>query len=417
MDESALTRQVTSQVPTAGSSGSRMQGSIKLEAVDAIRGWAIFLVMVAHVGSLFPELPYPVKRVTNFGWYGVQLFFIASAFTLMLSWNRMKGDTGTRTFNFFLRRLFRIAPAFYLGALLYVFVRPPASHFDVSQLLATLLFVNAWSPDWMTTVEGRWQVVPGSWSVSVEFCFYFAFPLIALFVRNALQACAFALGATCLMAISPSLGVWLHGSAESTPGLDNFLFFWPPNQLVVFSLGLVLYFLVAGSNGMSGVRRIFERSATPILVAGVMAILLLTLFPIRKTALATTVSYPLPTHVVVSAAFAAICAALVLSPGRYRLVTGLPWRKLGEASFAAYLLHWTMLDVAHAVQGTLHLKSEGWWAIVHYSMFLAGVTASTFVLSSVAHSMIEKPMIALGRRLERRPAFAGPSLNAGKHGA
>ena len=60
----------------------------------------------------------------------------------------------------------------------------------------TLLFVNAWSPDWMTTVEGRWQVVPGSWSVSVEFCFYFAFPLIALFVRNALQACAFALAIT-----------------------------------------------------------------------------------------------------------------------------------------------------------------------------------------------------------------------------
>ncbi len=406
-----------SQVPGSGNSSSGTQGTVKLEAVDAIRGWAIFLVMMAHVGSLFPELPYPMKRVTNFGWYGVQLFFIASAFTLMLSWNRMKGDTSTRTFNFFLRRLFRIAPAFYLGALLYVFVRPPGSHFDVSQLLATLLFVNAWSPDWMTTVEGRWQVVPGSWSVSVEFCFYFSFPLIALLVRNARQACGFALGAMCLMAVAPSLGEWLHGSAESMPGMDNFLFFWPPNQLVIFSLGLVLYFLAVGDNGTERLRRMFERSATPILIAGVMAILLLTLVPIRKTAVATTVSYPLPTHVVVSAMFTVICATLVLSPGRYRLITGLPWRKLGEASFAAYLLHWTMLDVAHAMQGALHLKSQGWWAIVHYSMFLAGVTASTFLLSSLAHAMIEKPMIALGRRLERRPAFSAPSLNTKKHGA
>jgi peptidoglycan/LPS O-acetylase OafA/YrhL len=73
----------------------------KLNAIDAIRGWAIFLVITAHVGGLFPELPWPLKKITNFGWYGVQLFFVASAFTLMLSWERMQQGFIVKTANFF----------------------------------------------------------------------------------------------------------------------------------------------------------------------------------------------------------------------------------------------------------------------------------------------------------------------------
>jgi peptidoglycan/LPS O-acetylase OafA/YrhL len=55
----------------------------KLAGIDATRGWAIFLVIAVHSLGLVPDLPWPAVRVISFGWYGVQLFFIASAFTLL----------------------------------------------------------------------------------------------------------------------------------------------------------------------------------------------------------------------------------------------------------------------------------------------------------------------------------------------
>ena len=49
--------------------------------LDCIRGYAIFMVIVCHLTSVYPELPYPVLRQATNGWYGVQLFFLAFAST------------------------------------------------------------------------------------------------------------------------------------------------------------------------------------------------------------------------------------------------------------------------------------------------------------------------------------------------
>ena len=60
-----------------------------------------------------------LQILANKGKYGVQLFFIASAFTLFLSRHR-RSEVGNK--NFFIRRFFRIAPMYYLGIILYLFV-------------------------------------------------------------------------------------------------------------------------------------------------------------------------------------------------------------------------------------------------------------------------------------------------------
>ena len=72
------------------SSPGRKDGAVvsqKQGYIDAIRGWAILLVITCHTGGMFPELPYPIRKLTNFGWHGVQLFFLASAVTLCMSWH------------------------------------------------------------------------------------------------------------------------------------------------------------------------------------------------------------------------------------------------------------------------------------------------------------------------------------------
>ena len=119
-------------------------GTQKLDYIDAVRGWAILLVITHHVGSMFPEMPYPVKKLTNFGWHGVQLFFLASALTLLMSWHRARVHDGVFVGSFFVRRFLRIAPMYYAGAAIYFVAEPPISGFSLSQMLISFAFLNTW---------------------------------------------------------------------------------------------------------------------------------------------------------------------------------------------------------------------------------------------------------------------------------
>jgi len=56
-----------------------------LQVIDALRGYAILIVIAVHTLGHVPDLVWPVRRVMVVGFYGVQLFFLASAVTLMMS--------------------------------------------------------------------------------------------------------------------------------------------------------------------------------------------------------------------------------------------------------------------------------------------------------------------------------------------
>jgi len=57
--------------------------------IDALRGIAILGVMAVHCSQCIPEHPGVFRGVINEGARGVQLFFVASALTLTMSWSVM----------------------------------------------------------------------------------------------------------------------------------------------------------------------------------------------------------------------------------------------------------------------------------------------------------------------------------------
>ena len=215
--------------------------SNKFAAVDAARGWAIFLVMLVHSISIVPELPYPVRKIAVFGWYGVQLFFITSAFTLLNSWYKDARPFKDKISHFFLRRFFRIVPMYYTGVVIYYLVRPPQNGFNFEQLIISLAFINAWSPMWMPTIEDGWSVVPGGWSISVEFCFYFCFPFLAVFAISIKRSLILFIASLLLMIISYNLGSVFYSPIYGIQATELFLFFWLPNQLCIFAIGFIAF--------------------------------------------------------------------------------------------------------------------------------------------------------------------------------
>jgi peptidoglycan/LPS O-acetylase OafA/YrhL len=371
----------------------------KFAFIDALRGYAVLLVITCHTGGMFPELPYPLKKLTNFGWHGVQLFFLLSCVTLLLSWRSDEAKNRASVTDFWTRRLFRIAPMYYLAALLYFLVETPPSGFDLGQLLISFTFINAWHPTFIPTVPDRWMVVPGGWSIGVEVTFYFMFPLMALLVRSmrgAIVFCGIALAVGCIA--NSIMNSALHGN-YSAPAIGNFLYFWFPNQLPVFALGTVLYFIVQWLRAKpeQAIAILLRRYGTLIIpacfAAGVAAANLP--FPAYLP-----FAFPLvvPALLVASLIFMIVVAVLgndPRSPFINRLICS-----LGQVSFSAYLLHFAVLHkLPQLLPSVFDVGATGWRAVFVWFLLWLVVVPMTHALSMITFRTVENPMIDVGRRL------------------
>ena len=365
----------------------------KLDYIDAVRGWAILLVVTCHVGSMFPEMPYPVKKLTNFGWHGVQLFFLASALTLLMSWHRARVHDGVFVRSFFVRRFLRIAPMYYVGAAIYFFAEPPVSGFDLPQMLISFTFLNAWRPEWIPTTPG-WMVVPGGWSIGVEFTFYALFPLLAALVSSLPRALAFFAASFVLACGANHLGAtWL--AEYPVAAADNFLYFWFPNQVPVFALGFVLYFAIKGRR----MPTLGQWPACLLLACVGAALMAVAEFP--GTGHRFLLSTPFPSIFLASLGFMAFIFLLARQPNL--LLANPLIRRLGVLSFSAYVLHFLFI---HGIpvwsRGLINTAATGYAAIWNFLALWVVAMSMTVAAATLANAWVERPGMELARRLTSR---------------
>ena len=389
-------------------------GARRYDYIDCVRGYAILLVITCHLTYSVPELPYPIHRITVFGWHGVQLFFLASCVTLLMSWNnevRRFGAADARAF--FVRRFFRIAPAYYLAAALYYFVSPPAGGFDALQLLTTLAFVNAWHPLLMPTEMSRWLVVPGGWSIGVEFTFYFLFPVIAVAITSLRRALLFLAVTLCVGAILNSVTSATLAARYSDAAVDNFIYFWFPNQFPVFALGSVVYFLIVmmGRPEFAAARRRVAANSTHCVVVSVAVVIGLAY--VRLPHWLTLDPPYVPVFILVSLAFAGFIFAL--SFAERGIFVNRPVQWMGKVSFSAYLLHYIVIStVTGRLSHVLMLDATGYRAILAFALLWVVTVLSVFIVSYVTYRAIELPMISYGHAIARRLTLGRASAKPGR---
>ena len=362
----------------------------KYDYIDAVRGWAILLVITCHVGGRFAELPYPVKKLTNFGWHGVQMFFLASAVTLMMSWARKKEAGWTAAWHFFIRRFLRIAPMYYTGALIYFIAEPPDNGFDLAQMLRSFLFINAWHPDWIPTTPG-WMVVPGGWSIGVEFTFYALFPVLATLLVTLPRAVLFFFGALVLSVYANQYGL-ISFDHYSKVAVDNFLYFWFPNQVPIFALGIILYHLLTKTS--LTVKR--TSTAYTIIAAVFVACAVAAERPTSSNLFNSLIFMP----TVFFAALSFMVFIIVVAKGPETLFTH-PWiRRLGVLSFSSYVLHFYFVYAVPVWSGGLiDPNAKGFAAIGTFVALWVLTVIGTAAAATVAHRFIEQPGMNLARWL------------------
>ena len=356
----------------------------KYEYIDLLRAFAILGVLLVHASQVAGRLHPVVLYWANYGQMGVQLFFVASSLTLCLSASERK-EGSVR--NFFIRRLFRIAPLYYFGIIFYFIWRVclakiganvPTAPYDYSwwAVVLNVLFLHGFSQDHFN------HVVPGGWSISVEMTFYLLFPLLFASLSR-LGAGWFALLTVMLTMASLCAQVFIFNRVGLTNNEFCFLYASFLNQLPVFLIGLLTFKLIDRKIGVGGIG----------LAVG---------FVLAAWYLLNNRAHDTGFDGLLYASLSAVAFGIVtirLSTAKIpRTIWLMVLQKVGQKSFSMYLMHFAVLDVLVMVfsrAGLAGIASPEMRLLILFS----ALVALSYTISLATGRLIEQPGMRLGRRL------------------
>ncbi|TGX50372.1 acyltransferase [Sphingomonas gei] len=346
--------------------------STRLEALDWIRGIASMWVVLYHVDLTLQKAKYfglpPLSPVTAVGYRGVELFFVLSGFIMARSYARGAAAGWHDAIDFAIRRIFRIFPLYLIVSIpLFVVAasagigRPPA---DVA-LDASLFFKNLF----LLPRDDLSTFIPVSaWTLSHELMFYAVFLIWFFAPRLFIAALTLWAGLSLVLTL---LDVRPAGWQMQTNALNA-------------------YFLAGAACSMLG------RLGRPrhLWVLGLAAAMLLSAAISLEAA---SRAAGIAAHACYAAAFCLIVYCLSFgTPSLPRFIEA-PMRYLGRISYGIYLVNYPLVVVIALVciKAGLHAYAV--------PLVMLGAIGATILVSDLLHRFVERPGIALGRRVFRKP--------------
>lgn len=189
--DSSTTRGVFQQIKdwlTKTLEGTKPKNSIAV--LDGVRALAILTVVFYHtsvksdvvgIGWLNPH----ITALIYTGYAGVTLFFVLSGFLLFLPYLKslLFDNAWPSARMFYLRRILRIIPAYYLSLFLIVLLAQP-QYLQPDHWKELLLFLTFTMDFSQKTFQ---QINSPFWSLAVEWQFYMLLPWLALALRFLVQ--------------------------------------------------------------------------------------------------------------------------------------------------------------------------------------------------------------------------------------
>jgi len=353
----------------------------RLDALTGLRFWFAFLVVMHHsLQHWFGPAVYPVA---DFGYIGVDFFFVLSGFVLTWSWRPELPAA-----RFWWNRVARIWPLHLATLLLAIaFVADQVHHPGVIGTIANLLLVQAWFRA-QQTYFGYNAV---AWSLSCEVFFYLAFPwlvrgLVRLSAARRALVVALVVAAMCVYPGAFSLTVAPH----DPDGWE-----WTTYVLPLWRLGEFVIGIVAALAVRQGWRPRLRGGVALAVAVGAAAALLGV--GLRIGHLPDRAFVEIVGMLIIAGVICAVAADELA--GRRRLLASRLMVSLGAASYALYLCHALLFGwvVDHwSASGSGAGRVIGWAAYV----------AAAVTLAYALHRLVEVPC---ERWLRRRGARIWPT--------
>ena len=143
--------------------------------LDLLRAIAILMVVIGHLVLQSPTVLLRLRAITDYGQYGVDLFFVLSGWLIGgLYWREHRAFGNVAIVSFWMRRWLRTIPP-YLATLL------------IASLGAYALRQRPFDFWYLLFIQNYYEQIPYfliSWSLCVEEHFYLAAPLVFLTLRG-----------------------------------------------------------------------------------------------------------------------------------------------------------------------------------------------------------------------------------------
>jgi peptidoglycan/LPS O-acetylase OafA/YrhL len=358
----------------------------KLAYIDVLRAIAILMVIFVHTSQTINGLSAPVKAIADYGQIGVQLFFVASAYTLCFSQVKRQSESQS-LIAFFIRRFFRIAPLYYFAIIWYFSTDPFANilkiinvtyfRYDFGGVLANIFFLHGFVP------SANNNIVPGGWSIGTEMAFYALFPILFRLFSWAFQKWGI-ISLYGLTSISIFLNIiiqvviWQYLSPDIIR--DPFIYRNLINQLPVFLLGMTIFF--------HHQNRI--RVQLPLIAQAII-------FTTTTIALETLFTHKKPWVLVLVTICSGLSFALLLNILQELKYSNKFLAEIGKVSYSMYIVHFSFSwFLVPGLKMTIESFVEP-----HILLILAFVLAvvGAFLVAKLSYKYIESPGILLGKLL------------------
>lgn len=331
-----------------------------IDGIQYLRAIAALMVVAHHARHYFGD----VADWTGFGARGVDVFFVISGFVMALSTERYtaSGPRLRQASDFMVNRIVRVVPLYWL-ALLWTYKQG-------GEPLPRLLMDFAFLPRWNATEA---MVAPGfvpGWTINYEMLFYGLFAVSMLFGRR-----RFVVLAGVLLGMA-ALGVlaWQAPAA----------LFLTSSIVLEFLMGIAVFFAC--------------RAGRPVAPRWLLAVL----GSASLAAMAHDSAWPRGLYYGPLAAVVVFAGVTLWQGRRIALL-----RALGDASYSIYLFHISTFHLTARICHALGLAQRTPSTIATVIALHVVVAAAGGVLM---HRAVERPLIALVRRLFRRtPAGATPA--------
>jgi peptidoglycan/LPS O-acetylase OafA/YrhL len=360
-----------------------------LPGLDLLRAIAIGWVMCFH-SFLVGGLNHHFAWLSRFGWMGVDLFFVLSGF--LIGSQVLYPLTHGQAFSlrvFYIRRAFRILPAFWVMLALYVAFPWLREAPGLEPWWKFATFVVNLSIDY-----ARNAAFSHAWSLCVEEHFYVCFPLLAWGLSRRLSARAFVslILTLVVLGIASRTAVWLHDS-HAAPVRNWFIediYFPTWNRLDGLLAGVALAALKASRPSAWQALGAYANRA---LMGGILIVALAGwLFWDRTGLLANSIGWPILSLGLALLVFAGAQRNGLL--GRHA-VPGAAW--VAAVSYSLYLIHKPMYHIVGALYGDT-LSRNGLLAF-------AGYAAASLFGAALLYYLVERPGLNLRDRYLSRTSI------------
>ncbi len=355
--------------------------------LDHLRAFAISFVFLFHYQILSGGEPSGIAAFAQFGWTGVDLFFVLSGFLISSQLFRQIKEGHIISFRtFFLKRFFRIIPAYLVVVGIYFIVPLFREREALPALWKFLTFTQNFGLDLKMT-----GTFSHAWSLCVEEQFYLALPLtlIALQRSHLFKRSYWLLAGLFLLGFALRLycfeNVYLPSAGNGSAWIDWYKYMYYPtyNRLDGLLAGISI---AALSEFVPTVWNTVSRFGNLFLLAGVFILAGAYVFcKDMSTYSASVFGFPL-----IAMGYGCIVLGAV-SPGSilYR------WKSrttslIAALSYALYLTHKGIIHLTMLLVADLELDE-------YLVMFLCAL--SCLLGAFILHTVIERPFMTLRRRI------------------